>query len=521
MSQNRRQELYDKIRETSKDELIISEMIRLGFWKSGEGQPAMSEDWIKRRGELTRELNALAAKQRKFKDREAMLHEIRHKRMKEAKARREETKLKREEERLKKAAIWRKSKEEDIVYLGEKVSKGLNHKKSDAALLSKFRLPAMNSAADLARAMGVSIGELRFLAFNRDVSKTTHYRQFLMPKKSGGDRLISAPMPRLKAAQHWILEQLLVQVPVHDAAHGFVRDRSILTNAQEHCGRDLVINLDLRDFFPTVSYPRVKGLFRKLGYSEQLATVLGLLCTEPEVDELEMDGETFYLSTSDRHLPQGAPTSPAITNLLCFRLDKRMTGVAASLGFHYTRYADDMSFSSLDPSALASIKKLLWRVRSVVEDEGFVLHPDKTRIMRRGSRQEVTGLTVNEKPAIPRRDFRRFRALLQQVEKDGPGGKHWRGGKSHLLASIRGYANFIRMVDAERGSNYVERAQQLLVKHGWSHEIAHPAKSPPQAGSASPPSLLAGTPPPLPGELAENPNGKKKRSSWFKFWRKN
>lgn len=523
---DRRQELYDKIRESSKDEYVLAEMIRLGFWKSEDGgQPSMSEDWIKRRGELTRELNDLTAKQRRFQNREALLREIRAKRMKEAKERREETKQKREAERQRKAEAWRVSKEQDIVYLGDSVSGGLGNKESDAALLGKFGLPAMNTVADLARAMGVSIGHIRHLAFHREVGKTTHYRRFLMPKKSGGERLISAPMPRLKAAQHWILEQLLVGVPVHDAAHGFVRERSILTNAQQHCGRDVVINLDLKDFFPTVGYPRVKGLFRKLGYSEQLATVLGLICTEPEVDELEMDGDSFYLATSDRHLPQGAPTSPAITNLLCFRLDKRLSGVARSLSFHYTRYADDLSFSSLNPSALANIKKLLWRVRSVIEDEGFVLHPDKTRIMRRGARQEVTGLTVNEKPSIPRRDLRRFRALLYQIDKDGLeiGTKHWRGGRSHLLASIRGYANFVKMVDSERGAKYVEQAQQLLTRHGWSHEIVHAGKSQPKESSA------AASTPPLPTtqpdqRAAATPSGtaevKKKRSSWLKFWRR-
>lgn len=483
---NRRQELYDQIRESSKDELILSEMIRLGFWQTGEGQPAMSEDWIKRKGELTRELNQLTAKQRRYENREALLKEIRAKRMKEARARREETKQSREEERQQRAKLWSQAKEHDIVYIGDGVSGGLGKKQSDVARLEKFNLPKINTAAELAQAMDMPIGKLRFLAYNREVSRVSHYRRFFMAKKSGGQRLISAPMPQLKAAQYWVLERILLGIPVHDAAHGFVSGRSILTNAQAHANRDIVINLDLRDFFPTVSCKRVKGLFSKLGYSEQVATLLASICTEPEADEVELDGQTYYVATSGRHLPQGAPTSPAITNLLCFRLDKRLTGVAKSLGFRYTRYADDISFSSRNGDASAIVKKLLWRVHSVVKDEGFVVHPDKTRIMRRGSRQEVTGLTVNDRPAIPRDDLRRFRALLYQIERDGPGGKHWRGGKAHLLSAIRGYANFIKHVDPNRGAKYVEQAQQLLKKHGWSHEIVNkpmPATAPAAAES--------------------------------------
>ncbi|MEK6215691.1 MAG: reverse transcriptase family protein, partial [Boseongicola sp.] len=275
----------------------------------------------------------------------------------------------------------------------------------------------------------------------------------------------------MKAAQWWILENLLNPLPVHDAAHGFVNGRSIVTNASAHVGRDLVINWDLKNFFPTVTYTRVKGLFRSFGYSEKIATVLGLLCTEPDAEQVELDGEDYFVHSSKRHLPQGAPTSPAITNLLCRRFDARLKGIAEQLGFHYTRYADDLSFSASGKEAGEQVRKLLWRVQAVVGEEGFQVHPDKLRIMRKGGRQEVTGLTVNEKLGVPRDDLRRFRALVYQVEKDGPGGKKWRDSEANLLACLLGYANFICMVDLEKGAPIRDRVKAILTRHGWQHEI--------------------------------------------------
>src|SRR5690606_12161151 len=133
------------------------------------------------------------------------------------------------------------------------------------ARLKQQNLPLLADSQTLATLMGITINELRFLCFQKDVSRINHYRRFSLLKKSGGERLISAPMPRLKRAQYWILENILNRVKLHDASHGFVAGRSILTNALPHVGRAVVINLDMENFFPTVSYRRVKGLFRQLG----------------------------------------------------------------------------------------------------------------------------------------------------------------------------------------------------------------------------------------------------------------
>jgi retron-type reverse transcriptase len=260
-----------------------------------------------------------------------------------------------------------------------------------------------------------------------------------------------------------VLRNILEKVAVHDAAHGFRRGRSIVSNAAPHAGAEVVVNLDLKDFFPTITFRRIRGVFRKLGYAEQVATILALLCSEPHTDTVQLDGRTYHVARGERFLPQGAPTSPAITNLLCRRLDARLFRVAEQLGFRYTRYADDLTFSASGESA-ANVGRILRRVRWVVEQEDLHVHPDKTRVWRRGRRQEVTGLVVNQRVNVSRKLLRRFRATLFQIERDGPEGKRW-GNSSNVLNSLHGFANFVAMVDPARGIPLRERVRALLRKH--------------------------------------------------------
>jgi RNA-directed DNA polymerase len=417
-----RQQLYDRIRESSKDEVILEEMIRLGFWPGHEAQPNLPAELIKRRGDIHREIADLHKQERLWRDPETALKEMHKRRKKEALARRKETKIRNARGRHDGALAWHERRKSEVLFLGPEVSAGLH---SDATTRSlKPGLPDLASPKAVADAMGIPLAELRFLAYDRALARINHYQRFTIPKKTGGERLISAPMPRLKRAQYWVLDAILDKIPVHEAAHGFVPGRSILTNARAHVGREVVVNLDLKDFFPTLTFRRVKGKFRGLGYSEPVATVLALICTEPQVDEVELDGERLFAAKGPRRLPQGAPTSPMLTNLVCTRLDARLAALAGSLGFTYTRYADDMTFSASGEGA-SKVSALLKYVGEIVASEGFTVHPDKTRVMRRGRRQEVTGLTVNERVAVPRSTLRRFRALLHQIDKSGPEGKSW------------------------------------------------------------------------------------------------
>jgi hypothetical protein len=339
--------------------------------------------------------------------------------------------------------------------------------KYNEAALAQGGLPALPSALALATALGLTLGQLRFLAYDREVSTVTQYRRFKIPKRTGGERLISAPRRRLKAAQRWVLESLLERLDLSEHAHGFRSARSIVTNARPHVGASVVVNVDLRDFFPTVTYRRVKGLFRKLGYSEEVATVLGLLCTEPDIVQTELDGVTYYVAQGTRHLPQGAPTSPAITNLLCRHLDKRLSGFARKHQLAYTRYADDLTLSAAK-GADPPVGDMLAVLCKVARTEGFDIHPDKISIQRQGRRQEVTGVIVNQQLGVDRRTLRRFRAFLFQLEKDGPEGKRWGSGGNPITSAV-GFANYVLMIDPKRGRELKKRALALQVKSASSH----------------------------------------------------
>jgi len=456
-----RQQLYDRIRQSSKDEVILEEMIRLGFWPDGEAAPSPAADLIHERAEAMRKLSELQRQNALWDNPERALKEMHKRRKAEAMARRTETKRRRAEQRQDRAQAWHERRSRDVLYLGEGVSGGLHVRETSKPL--QAGCPALADAKALANAMGIALAELRFLCFNRAVSTINHYQRFRIPKKTGGERLISAPMPRLKRAQYWVLDNILAHAPLHEAAHGFVPQRSILSNARNHVGKDVVINLDLKDFFPTLTYARVKGLFEAMGYAEAVAIPLALLCTEPVVDEMQLDGQRYFVANGPRLLPQGAPTSPAITNLICRKLDRRLFGLAQKLGFTYSRYADDLTFSVSGEGA-RKIGTLLKAVHGIVTAEGFNVHPDKTRVMRNSARQEVTGLTVNERVAVPRDLVRRFRAVLQQVEKHGPDGKHFGPGKN-VVRSLLGFGHFVAMVDPEGGRPLLQRAERLAAMH--------------------------------------------------------
>jgi hypothetical protein len=516
-----RQEIWDRIRETSKDEFVLEEMIRLGFWPARTGVPDDPADEIRRRGDLERQIAALRTEQARLQNIDAIRRELRKRRLEESRKKQKETKLRRERESAERAAAWSARKQSEILFLGAGVSGGLTKgAPSDAAKLRGHGLPELHRAADIARAMAINVGTLRFLAFARRAAHKTHYVRFSVPKKSGGLRLISAPMPKLKRAQRWLLDEVLAKVAITESAHGFAADRSIVTNARGHVRPAIVVNLDLKDFFPTFGLRRVKGMFEGLGYGEEAATIFALLATEPDVGQVELDGASYWVARGARKLPQGSPASPAITNIICRRLDKRLAGMSARLGFFYTRYADDLTFSAADKPADGDVGKLLRRVRWIVAQEGFTEHEKKTRILRRGRRQEVTGVVVNERPAIARDVLRRFRATLFQVEKDGPAGKRWgsREGDA-VLATLVGFASYVAMVDPDKGKPLLARARAAATKHGWTPPQGRRGGggggARPAAGPA--PSVVA-PPPPAPAEPEpEKPPEPKKKKWWQLF----
>jgi retron-type reverse transcriptase len=317
----------------------------------------------------------------------------------------------------------------------------------------------MATPADVAAALEIPIPRLRWLAYHSEASKVNHYVRFTVPKKSGGTRALFAPRASIAAAQRWILDNILILVPVHEAANGFVKGRSTLTNALPHVGKDVVANVDLEDFFPTITFPRVKGIFQGLGYSPAVAVVLALLCTECPRRMVQYQGETFHVATGPRGLPQGASTSPALSNLVARRLDARASGLCRKLGWTYSRYADDLTFSVSGEQA-DRVGYLLARIRHIVQEEGFVLNEKKTRILRRHAAQTVTGIVVNDKPGTPRQEIRRVRAIVHCARKDGIGAQN-REKHPNFTQWLQGKIAYISMVSPRRGRNLKNDLQAL------------------------------------------------------------
>jgi retron-type reverse transcriptase len=340
-------------------------------------------------------------------------------------------------------------KQTDIVFLGRGVSTQLHDRRANVEKLQAGGLPLLASPADVAAALGVPVPRLRWLAFHSEAATVTHYVRFTVPKRSGGTRQLFAPHDNLAAAQQWVLTNILEEVPVHPNAHGFVPGRSTVTNATPHVRKKLVVNADLTDFFPTITFPRVRGIFKQLGYSPAAATVLALLCTESPRKRVTYAGKPFHVAAGPRALPQGACTSPALSNLAARRLDSRLNGIAKKLGWTYTRYADDLSFSC-DAEAADKVGYLLARVRHVAQDEGFAVNEKKTRVLRPSAAQMVTGVVVNERPGVPRDVVRRMRAILHRAKTEGLAAQN-RENHPNFEMWVRGMVAYVWMVNPKQG----------------------------------------------------------------------
>lgn len=369
--------------------------------------------------------------------------------------------LKREaaERRALKKAAWEAYRETHIVHLGDGVYF------NDAADVDKYDLeepekraatndwPTLDTPQQLAAFLELSVSQLRWLTYHRDAATRIHYHRFTIPKRNGTERAIWAPHETLKTAQRKVLRAIVEPLPVHGAAHGFVPGRSIVTNARVHAGADVIVQADIRDFFPTVTWRRVRGVFRRGGYREQVATLLALLCTEAPREIVEWRDTRWFVALGPRCLPQGAPTSPGLSNAVSWRMDRRLSGLARKLGFRYTRYADDLTFSRpWGQSGEPRVGALLAGLKRIVTDEGFTVHPDKTRVLRPGRRQAVTGLVVNGDggPRVPREVKRTLRAALHRLRtgRDLP--------KGESLARLAGLAAFVNAAEPELGRSLLD-----------------------------------------------------------------
>ncbi|MFN0247892.1 MAG: reverse transcriptase family protein [Kofleriaceae bacterium] len=312
-------------------------------------------------------------------------------------------------------------------------------------------LPAIANHAELLAFLGVDDAALKKM-MRPGTAPGAAYVEFEVPKAKGGTRRLAAPRGALRRTQRKILDEVLAKVPNHDAAHGFIAGRSTVTNARPHVGAALVVKTDLVDFFPTVHYHRVTGLFAALGYSHPIASTLAAITTyRPKL----ADGRVVWPGM----LPQGAPTSPALANLACRRLDARLARLAAKFGATYTRYADDLTFSFAKTPDIA-IGRFLWFVDGVCQQEGFNEHAGKRKILRQKTQQRVTGIVVNQDVHVPRRDRRRFRAILHNIAKNGLQAEA--KGRADFAAYLQGYAAYVQMVQPALGKAWAAEVEKLL-----------------------------------------------------------
>lgn len=361
--------------------------------------------------------------------------------------------------RLTRRRSWRKSP-----CLNRSVFPALEPRFEAGPRAEGWDLPEISTHRELASRLGVPTTTLEGWADARGwlgrirSDSRQHYRRTWVPGRSGG-RLLEAPKEQLKKMQSWILRAILNRIPLHDAAHGFVRGRSIRSHAERHVGQRVVLRVDLRAFFSSISAGRVHGLFAYGGYPEDVAdTLTGLSTTITPADALPPSTDPFLADLlRQRHLPQGAPTSPALANLVAFRMDARLAGFAEAWGAHYSRYADDLTFSG--GGALRG-GRFLGGVTDIVEAEGFTVRTNKTLCMGQGRRQTVTGLVVNEQVALPRRRFDRLKAILHQCALDGPDA-HNREQHPDFRAHLLGQISFAEMVDPARGAKLRARFERI------------------------------------------------------------
>ena len=338
-------------------------------------------------------------------------------------------------------------------------------------------VPELPSVHDLAGFLQLNQGDLAWLGDVRGLERSVpderlrNYRYCWIARGDRPARVIESPKQRLKAVQRRMLHEILDHVPAHPRAHGFTRGRSALTNAAEHVSQRVVVRLDLEDFFASIAARRVYGIFRTAGYPEAVAHLLTALTTNvvpattwaalPRPRDMPQIVAHHRLGRrlATPHLPQGAPTSPALANLAAFGLDRRLAGLAAAFDATYTRYADDLTLSGggrLHARA-GAIRAL---VTKIAAEEGFTVNDHKSALMTRAGRQRVCGIVVNDHPNVPRDEYDRLRAILHNAARHGPAAEN-RAGVPDFRAHLLGRIGWIESVNPARGAKL--RARFALI----------------------------------------------------------
>ena len=270
---------------------------------------------------------------------------------------------------------------------------------------------------------------------------THYYHEVEIAKKSGGVRILNIPAVSLRVIQKWILKNILETIHISDKAMGFCINKSILTNAKIHVGKKCIISIDLHDFFTSIKSKQIFNVFYYYGYTINVSYVLAKLCT------------------FEGYLPQGAPTSPYLSNIVCLKLDKRLSGVAKKYNADYSRYADDITFSGN-----TDISGILPVVNRIIHDEGFAINDKKTRVSFYYQKQEVTGLLVNDNHVhVNRKYLKKLKQEIYYCKKYGVEDhlSHIGSIKKFYKDHLYGKAYFVKMINEELGRKLIDELDQI------------------------------------------------------------
>lgn len=296
-------------------------------------------------------------------------------------------------------------------------------------------LPVVQSIDDFSVVTHIS----KYTIFQLSKHSDKYYKTYTIPKKSGGLRTICQPSKKLKGFQSWILVNILNKIEVSPSCKGFRKGSSTRDNALPHVGANTILNLDLKDFFPTVSAKQVYNIFKTIGYNNLIATVFTNICI------------------NEGSLPQGSPCSPMLANLTAWNLDLRIQGYVGKRGISYTRYADDLTFSGLNPS---TVVKIIPFIKSIIEDEKFIVNQKKTRVSGSARAKTVTGLVINENNVgIGKKQYKDLRAKIHHLTFP----KEQQNEK--LLFHVSGWLSYLNSVDKVRLKKAKKYISDLTKKH--------------------------------------------------------
>ena len=486
-SQNQRQIYRNQVATQGKKEFTLQKILEYGFWPKHLPTPyerqsnETKEDYEKRKAllkeyeklssnlsklyeekdEINEKLKSLEKKYNTTWDYEKIRRDIAQTIMTESILRRTERKKARELAKAIRAAKWQETKSHTIVYIGKGYSSALEDKTTHLDRLTPLGLPLIEADKDLADFLGITYKQLRFLTFHRDVVTMDHYHHYQIPKKKGGFRSIAAPKPLLKQIQRKILADILGKIPITEETHGFVKGRSVISSAKVHVtAPTLLITMDVENFFPSITFERVRGMYKNFGYSGYIASLLAMLCTYCERMAIDVGGIIKYVRTSARILPQGSPASPMITNIICKNLDYRLNGLAKKYELTYTRYADDMSFTYHGDESTLKLNQFLALTKIITKDEGFSIKASKTKILHPHNRQCLTGIVINhETIGVPKKWLKNLRAALHHLSLLKANNEPI---PSSLIYEVKGKLSWLKSVNEERYSTILEIGSTLI-----------------------------------------------------------